>query len=130
MTTISNTADQAADHVKEAASHARTSLLDLSTQVIKLIHGAREAEGRGVEVVLDRLGLQRRTSALGPVLWFAVGAAAAGTAVVLLTPTLRRRIASFLGGEVDTMTKETRGAEEHVEDAVKNMPNGANHPAG
>jgi hypothetical protein len=132
MTTISNTTDHAAEQVKEAASHARTTFLDLSTQVMKLINGAREAEGRGVEAVLDRLGLQRRTSALGPVLWFAVGAAVAGTSVVLMTPTsgkkLRRRIARFLGGEVEAVTTEAKETKEHTEDGMKKMPNGANHP--
>src|SRR5271170_7360710 len=83
MTTISNTADHATEQVKDAASHVRGTLLDFSTQVLKLINRARDAEGRGVDAMLHGLGLERRRSALGPVLWFAAGAVAAGTAVLL-----------------------------------------------
>jgi len=134
MTTISDTTGHATEHVKEAASHARATLLDLSTQVMKLVNGAREAEGRGVDAVLDRLGLQRRSSALGPALWFAAGVVVAGTAVLLMTPTsgkkLRQRIASFLGGEAEAVVTEARAAEQRVDETVKKMPNGAGHEVG
>jgi hypothetical protein len=95
MATISATADQ-------ATSHARATLLDLSTQIVKLINSARAAENRGVDALLHRLGLQRRSSALMPFLWVAAGAFVAGTAVFLVSPAsgkrLRERIVSILDG--------------------------------
>jgi hypothetical protein len=80
MTRITDTSDRAMDHVEEAASHARATLLELSAQVGRIINSARKAEGRGIDALLDRLGLQRRQGALGPVVWFAAGAVAAGMA--------------------------------------------------
>lgn len=134
MTTISNTAEHATEHVRHAASHAGASLVDLSTQVLRFFNGVREAQGRGVETVLDRLGLQRRQSALGPVIWFAVGAVAAGTAVLLLSPEsgkkMRQRIGSFLGRETEHAT-QADAVEPRVE--VTEAPaghNGAKHASG
>jgi hypothetical protein len=135
MTTISSTAEHATEHVRHAASHAGTSLLDLSTQVFRFINGVREAQGRGVETVLDRLGLQRRQSALGPVLWFAAGAVAAGTAVLLLSPEsgkkVRQRMASFLRQETDAQPSRSVEAEPRVEvNETSAGHNGAKHPTG
>jgi hypothetical protein len=111
-----------------------TNTADLSTQVMRLINGARDAEGRGVDALLDRLGLQRRGSALTPLIWFAVGAAVAGTVVVLMAPTsgkeLRERIAKFLGGEVEAVAARAKAAEHLTEETVKTVPNGARHPVG
>jgi hypothetical protein len=42
--------------------------------------------------VLDHLGLQRRESALRPILWFVAGAATAGAIAFLLAPTQGKRI--------------------------------------
>jgi hypothetical protein len=134
MTTISNTADHAAD----AISHARAALLDLPGQMMKLVESARETERRGVDTLLDRMGLQRRQSALAPVAWFAAGAVVAGAAAFILAPTsgkqLRRRIAAFLDAELDAVTSEGKAIEHQVEDkvkgevtAMKKMPNGASH---
>ena len=127
MTTISNTADHATEQVKEAVTHAgahaRATWLDLSTQVIRLINNVREAQARSVDNVLGRMGLQRRHSALRPVLWFAAGAVAAGTAVVLTAPTsgksLRQRIAKLLNQEVETLTTQAKTIEQRVEQAIR-----------
>jgi len=123
MATISNTADQASDFVKDAASHTKSTFFDLSTQVMKMINNAREAEGRGVDMMLDRLGLQRRQSALGPVLWFTAGAVVAGTAVLLFAPTsgqsLRQRLAKFIDSEVKSVATQAKAAEQRVEDGIK-----------
>jgi hypothetical protein len=113
----------------------RTSLLDLSTQVIRFINGAREAQSRGMDTVLDRIGLQRRQSALGPVLWFAAGAVAAGTAVLLLSPAsgkqLRQRIATFLGHETEANATPPRTVERRVEETdAPSGHNGAKHATG
>jgi hypothetical protein len=136
MTTISDSAGHATEQVKEAASHARARFFDFSTQVLKLVNGIREAQGRGADTVLDRLGLQRQTGPLGPALWFAAGAVTAGAAVLLLAPMsgkkLRQRIASFIGGEVQAAVAEAGTVEQRVEEAVKgdarasaHAPNGA-----
>ncbi len=123
MTTLSNTADHAADQVKDAASHVRGTLLEFSTQVLKLVNRAREAEGRGVDSVLHGLGLERRRSALGPVLWFAAGAVVAGTAVLLTSPTsgqkLRKAIASFFGREIEAVGHEDDAVMQRAENGVK-----------
>jgi hypothetical protein len=133
MTTISNAADHATDQVKDAASHVRGTLLEFSTQVLKLINRAREAEGRGVDSVLHGLGLERRRSALGPVLWFAAGAVAAGTAVLLTSPTsgqkLRKAIASFVGQEIEAVGNQADAMMQRAEHAVKAEARDAKAPA-
>ena len=138
MTTISNTADHVAEHMKDATSHARGTLLDLAGQAMKLVNGAREAESRGMDTLLDRMGLQRRRSGLVPVLWFAAGAIAAGGIVLLLAPTsgksLRKRIAGFLDDGKETLATQAEKVEHRVEEAVQDgapavtrPPNGMNH---
>jgi hypothetical protein len=98
-------------------------LLEFSTQVLKLINRAREAEGRGVDAMLHGLGLERRRSALGPVLWFAAGAVAAGTAVLLTSPAsgqkIRKAIASFVGQEIDAVGSQASAIVNRAEQAVK-----------
>jgi hypothetical protein len=140
MESVSNTADRATEHVKEAASHARTTLLDLSTQILKLVNSAREAEGRGVDAVLDRLGLERRRSALAPALWFAAGALVGGTTVLLASPVygkkLRERIASFIDDRTAANAKGARTDERKVEEVKQEVSpdprpgNGAERQAG
>ena len=138
MTTISDTADHAADHMKDVASHARGTMLDLAAQAMKLVNGAREAESRGVDTLLDRMGLQRRRSGFVPVLWFAAGAIAAAGVVLLLAPTsgksLRKRIAGFLDDGKETLATQAEKVEHRVEEAVQDgapavtrPPNGMNH---
>jgi hypothetical protein len=123
MTTISNTADHVAEHMKDATSHARGTLFDLAAQAMKLVNGAREAESRGMDTLLDRMGLQRRRSGLVPVLWFAAGAIAAGGVVLLLAPTsgksLRKFIAGFLDDGKDTLATQAEKVEHRVEAAVQ-----------
>ena len=129
--TIADTAEQATDQVKEAASHARARVLDFSTQVLKLVNGIRAAQGRGADTVLDRLGLQRQTGPLGPAVWFAAGALTAGTVVFLTTTAsgkkLRQRIASFLASEAKTVAAEADVVEQRVHDAVRGEASVASH---
>jgi hypothetical protein len=133
MTTFSSTAEHATEQLKDT-------FVDLSTQAMKIFNNVREAEDRGMAAVLDRLGLQRRQSALAPVLWVAAGAVVAGAAVLLLAPTsgkkLRQRIASILDGESQDMVAKATSLEQRVEEkvqgevaALKNTPNGATHDA-
>ncbi len=118
------------------ANQVKDAFIDLSAHAMKLFGGLRDAEGRGMEVVLDRLGLQRRQSALTPALWFAAGAVLAGTTVLLWAPAsgkkLREALATFLAG-TDVGAKAT-SLEHRVEEAVKSdvaplkrTPNGAEH---
>jgi hypothetical protein len=128
MATIANTTEHAAEHVKEAASHVRAKLFDFSTQLLKLINSAREAEGRGADTLLHRLGLQRQRGPRVGVLWFAAGAVTVGTAVFLMTPAgkkLRRTLVDRLGG---TAKGETISAP--IAPAAGHATNGANPVAG
>jgi len=127
MTTISDTAGNATEHAREAASHAKTTLIDLSAQFMRLINSVREAEGRGVDSLLDRAGLQRRQSAMAPVLWFAAGAVVAGATVVLMATVpgqrLRRRVASFLFHEErETRTPDATATEARAGEGERRSP--------
>ncbi len=81
------------------ADQARSSLVDLGAQALKLTKSLRSIETRGLDSLLDRFGLQRRGGALGPVLWFAAGAVTASAIVLLLAPesskNMRDRIAEL-----------------------------------
>jgi hypothetical protein len=136
MTAITNTSDRAAEHLGEAVSHAKRVFL---AQIGKTLDGAREAEGRGIDALLDRLGLQRRESALRPAFWFATGAVAAGAMVALLMSTtsgkeVRRRIATFLGAKTDAGALRVEAVEPQAgRDASSAGPMdgaGARHEAG
>lgn len=104
MSSIVDTADHAVEHVKESAVHAagqaKGSFVELGVQALKLVNTLRAMEMRGVDNLLDRVGLERKGSALRPVLWFAVGAVTAGAIVMILAPTsgkeLRDRIVKIL----------------------------------
>jgi gas vesicle protein len=134
MRNLSSTAGHATEQLKET-------FVDLSAQAMKLFNNLREAEDRGMETVLERLGLQRRQSALTPALWFAGGAVVAGAAVLLLAPTsgkkLRQRIATILDGEVQELTSQASSLEQRLEETLKSeastsikTPNGATHDVG
>jgi gas vesicle protein len=158
MRSITNTADQAVDQVKETAAHAagfaKGNLLDLGTQVLKFVNNLRVMEMRGADNLLDRVGLQRRESSLRPILWFAAGAIAAGSVVLMLAPAsgkqLRNRIARMLddglteakhvakdvelkveGTIADakkTVTTATTAAESRIGNAVDEMNKRSNGP--
>jgi gas vesicle protein len=134
MKSLSSTAGHATDQLKDT-------FVDLSAQAMKLFSNLRDAEERGMETVLERLGLQRRQSALTPALWFAGGAIVAGAAVLLLHPTsgkkLRQRIATILDGEVQELTSQAAALEQRLEETLKSdasmakkTPNGATHDVG
>ena len=100
-----------------------STVFDFSTQVLRLVNGVREAEGRGMESLLDYRGLQRQRGPLVPALWFAAGAAAAGAAVLLMTPTsgkkVRQGIASLVAGGVENVTAGVKAVEQQIERAVR-----------
>ena len=108
MRSIWNT-DQVAHRMKDAASSARISFLDLGTQVLRLVNNLRDGERHRLDSVLGRVGLYRRhDTALGPILWFTAGAVVGGGAGILLAPTvgqgLRDRMSRLLG-DLDAVAK-------------------------
>jgi hypothetical protein len=133
MTTITNAADRALEHVGDAASHVRKTLLE---QVAKIVSSTRDAEVSGIDALLDRMGLQRRQSALRPVFWITAGAVAAGMAIFFMSPTsgkeARRRIASVLRGEAKASATQVKvvEAQGHTTCEEPSVQNGARHEAG
>ena len=120
MSILSN----ATDHAQQQAHQARTSIIELATQALRLVNGIRAAEVRQAERALGWLGLQRRSSALRPVAWFVAGAAVAGAVVVAATPAaapLRRRVVRFFREEADART----GTDGGTPSTVRDTPNGA-----
>ncbi len=123
MSSIATTAGNATEHIKDTATRtaaqAKGSFLELGTQVLRLVNGLRVLEMRTADNLLDRVGLQRRESALRPVLWFAAGAVVAGSAVLLLTPAtgkqLRSRIAKLLTAGIDEAKSVEHGVEAKLE---------------
>jgi|HubBroStandDraft_1064217.scaffolds.fasta_scaffold19628_3 hypothetical protein len=105
MSSISNTTGHAAQSVRDAASHARESVLEFGTQLLEVLGRMREAEGQGVDRLLQRLGLQRRGGVTQPIAFFAAGAVLGASAALLFAPTsgseLRRNIAGFWSTKVD-----------------------------
>jgi|SRR5579859_1274785 len=115
MSTLTNATNHAADQVSHAA---RASYVELAAQVLDLFNGIRAAETRGMTSLLDRIGLQRRSSVLVPIAWFVGGALVAGAAVAMITPAsgkaLRQRIRTFLGSEIETIASDAKSV---VQDA-------------
>ena len=121
MRSISNSADQAVEQVKDTASHAKGSLVELGTQIFKFMNTLRDMEIRGADRILDKVGLQRRSSPFAPVLWIAAGAFVGGAAAIALAPVsgkeLRKRLAQLLDQgieEAKIIGKETEAKVEGV----------------
>ena len=102
------------DTTERAVRYTRGSLNEFGTQAQKLINSLGELETRGVDSLLDRFGLQRRESALRPVMWFAAGAVVAGVVVFALVPTarknLRERIAHLFERQVGREPEQAANA--------------------
>ncbi len=111
-------ASHAVDQVKAGADSTRSSLIDLGVQALKFFNHVRAQESRYVDSALDTIGLQRRESALRPVLWFAAGAVVAGGAALVLAPTsgdkLRKRLIQLLS----TAGDDVKHAAENVAETV------------
>ncbi|MGO9839276.1 MAG: YtxH domain-containing protein [Polyangiaceae bacterium] len=136
MSSTSNTTGQAAQTVKDAASHARAGVLDFGTQLLELFGRMRDAEGHGVERLLQRMGLQRREGLTQPVVFFAAGAVFGAGAGLLFAPTsgseLRRNLGTFFSGKVDEVTSRIKAVLEPKEkdvatESATKIDNGA-HP--
>jgi hypothetical protein len=112
MSSLTKDIQGVGDQVARTATHARANFVDLGIQVLRFVNNMREAEERGVESILSRLGLQRRQSTARPVLWFAAGAVVAGGAALLLAPMKGEQL-------IRKMTKTVSGAADEVESTVK-----------
>ncbi len=102
MSSLFRTAERTVDHT-------RSSLVDLGAQTLRLIDSLRAIETRGVDSLLDRMGLNRRGGVLGPVVWFAAGAVTAGAIVLFLAPEagkkLRNRVVQLWGSRGEKRTE-------------------------
>jgi hypothetical protein len=78
--------DQASQVIGDLASSSRAGLDDFGTQVARMLTSWRAIERRGVDTLLDRMGLQRRQSVLRPIFWVTAGAVLGGCAVYVLAP--------------------------------------------
>ncbi len=125
MTIMSNAkdaAEHATDAIKDTGASAKSSLLDVGVQLMRLFNDARAMESRGVESLLGRVGLQRQQSAAVPVLWFAAGAAVATGATLLLAPTsgaeLRKKLSGMLSSVEKSASKELQEIETSIGSAL------------
>ena len=132
MNSVVNNAQHAAsnavDQVKSTASDTRASLVDFGVQALKFVNHLRAQESRVVDSALDQIGLQRRESAIRPVLWFAAGAVVAGGAALVFAPSsgekLRKRLIELLSDAGETVkrsviAKEAVAEVNHVKDKLK-----------
>lgn len=105
-------ASNAANQVRSSANDTRASIIDFGVQALKLFNHIRAQESRVVDSALDRIGLQRRESALRPALWFAAGAVVAGGAALVLAPSsgekLRTRLIELLTKAGDTVKQTVK----------------------
>ncbi len=126
MNSITDSAGHATDQIKETATrtaaHAKGSFLEFGTQVLRLVNGLRVFEMGGADNLLDRVGLQRQKGALSPLMWFAAGAAVAGSAVLVLSPSssqkLRRQIAKLFTDGVDDAKQVEQVVDKKLETLV------------
>jgi hypothetical protein len=128
MKSIWNT-DKVANRVKDAASSARVSFIDLGTQVLRLVNNLRDGDRQRFDSVLGRVGLYRRrgNGALGPVLWFTAGAVVGGGAGILLAPSVGQGVRdrlSRLVGQLDSYGRKASAKGDGVVAAVKQVDNG------
>ena len=118
MRSIANTADDAMDQVKNTAVSAKGNLMDFGTQALKFINTLRVMEMRSADTVLDRIGLQRRESALRPFMWFAAGGLAVGAVALALAPESGKNLRARVARMLDKGVAKAKDAESKVEDVI------------
>jgi hypothetical protein len=120
MGIVSQATDRTTDAARHTVSHARANLIDLGTQVVRLINDLRDARLPAVDGILGQVGLQRRQSSLRPVLWLAAGAVATGALLLVVAPgarhELRRRVTGWLEREPKAAT--VQNGSEHAPPAT------------
>ncbi|HEY6462282.1 MAG TPA: YtxH domain-containing protein [Polyangiaceae bacterium] len=97
--------------------YARSNMIDLGTQVLRLVNNVRDAQIRGVDSMFGRLGYQRRSIAK-PLLWFAAGAVVAGGVALFLAPMtgdeLMQKATNLLGRAADDVQHKAMDAVDKV----------------
>jgi hypothetical protein len=128
MAFMSQTTDRAAEVARDTAMQARASLIDLGAQGLRFLNDLRDTRVRAVDGLLGHMGLQRRESSIRPVLWFALGAAAAGAVVLVVAPSsgkaLRRRLSGWLREVGDDARRAGREYAKEAVDTVASATNG------
>jgi len=124
--------DQASQILGDLASSSRAGLDDFGTQVARMLSSWRAIERRGVDTLLDRMGLQRQTSFVRPVLWVAAGAVAGGCAVYFLAPragdTIRigmekiRQAGAWAGARAQEAATKVSDTVKHVNGETQEAP--------
>jgi hypothetical protein len=113
MSSVAKNVSHAADQIRDAAWSARAGFGDFGLQAMKFLDTIRAQEARAFDSVLDQMGLQRRQSAVRPVLFFLAGAFVAGSVALMLAPTtgrkLRSQILDFLGVAKEREATAARG---------------------
>jgi hypothetical protein len=118
--------DQASRIVGDLASSSRSGLDDFGTQVVRMLSSWRDIERRGVGTILDSMGLQRRQSALRPLLWVTAGAVLGGCAVYVLAPRAGETIR--LGAEKLKQARDWAGS--RASQAASAVSSAVNHVNG
>jgi hypothetical protein len=117
----------AAEAARDTAMQARANLIDLGAQGLRLLNDLRETRARAVDGLLGHMGLQRRESGIRPVLWFALGAAAAGAVVLVVAPSSGKALRRRLSGWVREVGDDARRAgREYAKGAVDTITNATN----
>jgi len=115
--------DQASQVISDLASSSRAGLDDFGTQVVRMLSSWRDIERRGVDTLLDRMGLQRQESALRPLLWIAAGAVVGGCAVYVLAP----RAGDTIRIGIEKLRQARVWAEGHASKAASSVSSAVNH---
>jgi hypothetical protein len=118
--------DQASQVISDLASSSRAGLDDFGTQVVRLLSSWRDVERRGVDTLLDSMGLQRQQSALRPFLWIAAGAVIGGCAVYVLAP----RAGETIRVGVEKLRHAREWAESRASKAASSVDSAVNHVQG
>jgi hypothetical protein len=111
------------DTAGRTVDHSRSSLVDLGAQALKLTNSLRAIETRGVDSLLDHFGLQRRKGALGPAVWFAAGAVAAGAIILLLAPESGKKLRDRIAQLWESRGEKEAEAPPRVAPATPAVPN-------
>ena len=136
MSSVTKNASYAADQIKDAALNARAGFADFGVQAMKFLDTIRAQEARAFDSVLEQIGLQRRQSAVRPVLLFLAGAFVAGSVALMLAPTtgrkLRSQILDFLGVAKESAGRaarqESKGSGDLTVSGESGAGNGVNMP--
>ncbi len=129
MRSISSTANEAMNEVKDTAGQAKGSFLEFGAQALKLLSTLRDVEIRSADSLLGRVGLQRRESALRPMMWFAAGGVAAGAVALVMAPVAGKELRARLADMLSTGLEKAKGGLDKAKDTAKQVGKGAESKA-